>query len=466
MWAELTADGWHLLVAIADVSYYVRPGSELDREAYHRGNSVYFPDRVVPMLPEALSNEMCSLKPNVERACLAVHMWLDAKGRLKKHEFVRGLMRSRARLTYNQVEEAYQGRPDATTKPLLKSVIEPLYGAYELLKMAREYRGTLDLDIPEQKVVIDETGHISHILPRERYDSHKLIEEFMILANVAAAQQLEQRQMPNLYRVHDAPSKERITAFRETLKGLGISFPKGQAVTPKMFQSLLTAVIDSPYAKMVNTLTLRTQAQALYQPENIGHFGLSLTKYSHFTSPIRRYADLIVHRSLVKALKFGPGGLQGHEDLYVIGEHISTTERKAAAAERASIERYITLFLKEHIGKVFEGHITGVSNFGLFVSLNETGATGLIPIRTLPSDYYLYEESQHRLLGRSTRLTFTLGDPIMVVLKEAVPLTNTVTLELYQDGPTPKSSQKSKSKQSFKKKSSKPPKSRKKVTKN
>ncbi|MEB3701597.1 Ribonuclease R [Candidatus Bealeia paramacronuclearis] len=466
VWAEHTETGWHILVAIADVSYYVRPGSKLDQEAYLRGNSVYFPDRVVPMLPEALSNEMCSLKPDVDRACLAVHLWLDSKGRLKKYEFVRGLMRSRARLTYTQVQAAFDGNPDEATAHFLEATIKPLYGAYALLKAAREYRGTLDFEIPEQKVIIDDSGHISHILPRERYESHKLIEEFMILANVAAAQQLEQLRMPNLYRIHDAPTPEKLAALRETLQGLGIAFPKGQTVTPKTFQNLLNAVVDSPQAKMVNELTLRTQAKALYHPENIGHFGLSLTKYSHFTSPIRRYADLIVHRSLVKSLKFGPGGLEGHEDLYVIGDHISTTERQAAAAERASIERYITLFLKEHLGKVFRGHITGVANFGLFVSLDETGATGLIPIRTLPSDYYLYEEHQHRLVGRSTRFTFTLGDPLMVTLSEANPLTNTVTLELYQDKSASSSSKKAKAKQPLKKKPSRPRKSSRKVTKN
>lgn len=434
VWAHEDPDkGWHIIVAIADVSHYVRPGSALDKEAYLRGNSVYFPDRVVPMLPETLSNDLCSLRPKEDKACFAVHLWLDKKGRLKHYEFVRGIMQSIARLTYSQVQLAIDGTPDEQTTPLLDSVIKPLYGAYALLKKAREYRGTLDLELPERQVIFDDTGHIADIHPRPRLDSHRLIEEFMILANVSAAQQLEALKAPCIYRVHDVPDPAKIFVFRELVEGLGFSFPKSQAITPKAFLHLLHAAHGTPHQALVSQLTLRTQAQALYHPQNIGHFGLSLKKYSHFTSPIRRYADIIVHRSLCAALKLGEGGLPKDANLSEIGEQVSLTERRAAAAERAALERYITLYLQDKVGQTFEGRISGVTSFGLFITLDHSGADGLIPMGSLPGDYYIHEEHKHRLIGRRTRRVFTLGDPVTVLLKEVDTLTNSITLSLVQE---------------------------------
>lgn len=436
VWAhEDPKEGWHLMVAIADVAHYVKPHSALDQEAYKRGNSVYFPDRVVPMLPEALSNDLCSLRPKEDKACFAVHLWLDQKGRLKRHKFVRGIMRSVERLTYAQVQKAFDGTPDSQTAPLLDTVIKPLYGAYELLKLAREFRGTLDLEIPEKQVILGADGHIQDILPRPRLDSHRLIEEFMILANVAAAQQLEALKAPCIYRIHDVPSLEKIFIFRELVEGLGFSFPKSQAVTPRSFLHLIKAAHGTPYQELISQLTLRTQAQAQYHPENIGHFGLSLKKYSHFTSPIRRYADVVVHRSLIAALGLGDDGLPKDTELGPIGEQVSFTERRAAAAERAAIERYVTVYLKDKIGQTFQGIISGVTSFGLFVTLEHSGADGLIPISYLPDDFYLYEERKHRLIGRRQRQTYTLGDAIVVTLKEVDTLTNSVTLMPVEAGP-------------------------------
>jgi ribonuclease R len=437
VWAQEGKDGWHLMVAIADVAHYVRPGSALDKEAYLRGNSVYFPDRVVPMLPETLSNDLCSLRPKEDKACFAAHLWLDSKGRLKNYQFVRGIMQSVERLTYSQVQLAKDGSPDAQTKPLLKEVIEPLYGAYDLLKKAREFRGTLDLELPERQVILGENGHIEDIHPRPRLDSHRLIEEFMILANVAAAQQLEALKAPCIYRIHDEPDPSKLFIFRELVEGLGFSFPKSQAITPKAFLHLLRAAHGTPHQALVSQLTLRTQAQALYHSENIGHFGLSLKKYSHFTSPIRRYPDIIVHRSLIEALKLGDDGLPKDANLIVIGEQVSTTERRASAAERAALERYVAIYLKDKVGETFEGRINGVTSFGLFVTLEHSGADGLIPLAFLNDDFYIFEERKHRLIGRRNRRVYTLGDPLVVLLKDVDTLTNTITLTPVQ-GTSPK----------------------------
>lgn len=431
VWAEEDSeDGWHLMVAIADVSYYVKPGSALDQEAYLRGNSVYFPDRVVPMLPEALSNDLCSLRPKEDKACFAVHLWLDSKGRLKKHKFVRGVMQSIERLTYSQVQMAMDGSPDAQTAPLVDSIIKPLYGAYALLQKAREFRGTLDLELPEKQVIWDQAGHIADIHPRARLDSHRLIEEFMILANVAAAQQLEALQAPCIYRVHDEPNPEKIFMFRELIEGLGFSFPKSQAITPRSFVHLLKAAHGTPHQALISQLTLRTQAQAIYHPQNIGHFGLSLKKYSHFTSPIRRYADIIVHRSLIAALKLGDDGLPEEADLGAISEQVSSTERRAASAERAALERYVGVYLQEKVGQTFKGRISGVAAFGLFVTLDDSGADGLVPMNNIPGDFYHYEERKHRLVGRRTRRILTLGDPVTVILQEVDPLTSSIVFAL------------------------------------
>lgn len=440
VWAEPDSDpenkgGWHLIVAIADVARYVRAGDALDRSAYARGNSVYFPDRVVPMLPEALSNGLCSLRPNEDRACLAVHMWIDAEGKKLRHRFVRGLMRSASRLTYDQVQAARDGRPDEATAPLMDKVIAPLYGAFAALSAARARRGTLEIDLPERQVVIGEDGKVAAIRTRARYDSHRLIEEFMIAANVAAAETLEQRRWPCMYRVHDAPDPAKVEALRDFLDSIGLNLPRGQVIRPAAFTRLLNKAARTPYAAMVNELVLRTQSQAVYSPENIGHFGLALRRYAHFTSPIRRYADLLVHRALIGALDL-PGAAEdwlppeAGAQFEEIGAHISATERRAAAAERDAIDRYTAAFLAERLGESFRGRVTGVTRFGLFVRLDESGGDGLVPISSLPADFYDHDELRHALVGRRWGRVYSLGDVVLTRLIEAEPVTGGLVLEL------------------------------------
>ena len=431
------ADGWHAIVAIADVAWYVRPDDALDREAEKRGNSVYFPDRVVPMLPEALSNELCSLKPGVDRACMAVHLWFDEDGRLHRHRFVRGLMRSAARLTYEEAQQAIDAKPGDRAAPLLDPVLRPLYGAFAALDGARRRRGALDLDLPERRIELDENGKVARIQPRERLDSHRLIEEFMIAANVAAAETLERLHKPGLYRVHDAPDPAKIAALGDFLAEIGIpgvKLAKGQVVRPRLFNEILRKIAGTPYAALVPQLVLRAQAQAVYSPTNIGHFGLALRRYAHFTSPIRRYADLIVHRGLIAALNFDRHETRmGDKDLVATGEHVSMTERRAAAAERSAADRYMTAFLADRVGAEFAARINGVTRAGLFVTLSETGADGLIPIRSLPSDYYDHDEARHRLVGRRFGRSFSLGDAVTVELAEANAVTGSLRFNLAAD---------------------------------
>jgi ribonuclease R len=428
--------GWRLLVAIADVAHYVRTGDALDKTARERGNSAYFPDRVVPMLPEELSNGWCSLKPNEDRPCMAVEIVIDAKGSKLRHRFMRALMRSQARLTYEQVQEAHDGRPNELTRPLVKPILQPLYGAFRALLKAREARGTLDLDIPERRVFLGEDGHIERIVPRSRLDSHRLIEEFMIAANVAAAEALEKRRQPCMYRVHDQPDPVRVEALRQFIEGLGFKLARGQVIRPKHFTRLLDQAKGTPYEAMIHTLTLRSQMPAVYAPENLGHFGLALQRYAHFTSPIRRYSDLLVHRALISAYGFGEDGLppDAAATFEAIGQHISATERRAAAAERDAIDRYVAHFMSERVGENFDGRINGVARFGLFVTLNETGADGLLPVGTLPPDFYDHDERSHALIGRRNGRAFQLGAPITVRLAAAQPLTGGLTFELVAGG--------------------------------
>jgi ribonuclease R len=428
--------GWHLIVAIADVAHYVRPGDALDRAAHERGNSVYFPDRVVPMLPEALSNELCSLRPREDRACMAVHIWIDRDGNKLSHRFVRGLMCSVARLTYEQAQRAHDGEPDDALPVPPRAIIEPLYGAFASLARAREARGTLDLDLPERQVMVDPAGAVTAIVPRPRLDSHRLIEEFMILANVCAAETLEAAGQPCMYRIHDAPSQEKLEALRGFLAGLQISLPRGQDIKPRNFMAVLKRVAGTPHQTLVNEVVLRSQAQAAYSPDNIGHFGLALRRYAHFTSPIRRYADLLVHRGLIRALGAGPDGLPdglGAPAFAQIGVHISATERRAAQAERDVVDRYTAAYLAGQVGASFAGRISGVTRFGLFVKLLETGADGLVPVRSLPSDYYHHDEQHHRLVGKRFRRVFTLGDSVEVRLAEADVVTGGLILALLSD---------------------------------
>ncbi len=428
-------DGWHLLVAIADVAAYVKTDSDLDREAFKRGNSCYFPDRVVPMLPEALSNGLCSLRPDEDRACLAVHLWIDANGRLRRHRFERALMRSTARLTYEQVQAARDGVPDDLTGPLLEPVISPLYGAFKALMADRTRRGTLDLDLPERRITLDDDGNVSGIAARTRLDSHRLIEEFMIAANVAAATALQDKALPALYRIHDVPDQTKIEALREFLEPMGYRIAKGQVIRPRAFTQILERARDKPEAQVINEMVLRSQSQAVYHTENIGHFGLALARYAHFTSPIRRYADLTVHRGLIRIFGLGKDGAEDEElgRLAAVGEHISVTERRAASAERDAVDRYAAAYLANRVGQEFSGRISGVTRFGLFVMLTESGADGLVPIGSLPEDYYEHDASRHALVGRRWGREYHMGASVRVRLIEADPLTGSTILNVTGD---------------------------------
>lgn len=435
VWAEKTENGYHLIVAIADVAHYVRPGSALDEEAYARGNSTYFPDRVLPMLPEKLSNDLCSLRPHEDRACMAFHLWIDNDGNLTKHKVTRGLMRSAARLTYEQVQAARDGVADDVTKPLMNAVINPLYEAYKTLWKSREERGALELDVPERRVVLDADGNMTGVKKRARLDSHKLIEEFMIAANVAAATSLTQKKAPCVFRVHDTPDAAKLENVREFVSAFGLSMPKGQVTKPAQLNQILKKAAALPYGHLVNEVMLRAQAQAQYNPENIGHFGLALTHYAHFTSPIRRYADLLVHRSLIRAFHLGDGGLDDREQAQLdeISAHISGTERLSAEAERNAVDRFAAAYLQEHIGEEFTGRIRGLNTAGLFVELDETGADGFIPRRFLPDDYYVHDERRHVLVGAREGRKFRLGAEVTVKLKEASGATGSTILELTGD---------------------------------
>ncbi len=434
VFAEKTDNGgFHLIVAIADVAYYVRAGSNLDIEAQKRGNSTYFPDRVVPMLPEGLSNDLCSLKPNEDRASLAVHMYIDASGKLTKYKFTRALIKSHARLTYEQVQAAKDGNGDSTTDHLMDGVINPLYEAYAVLDKARQNRGALDLDLPERQIIINDKGVMSGVTAKLRLDAHKLIEEFMILANVAAASALEGKQnFPCVYRVHDKPSYDKLESAREFIESFGLSLPKGQSIKPKQINYLLQAASKHTYSHLISQMVLRTQSQAVYSTDNIGHFGLALEKYAHFTSPIRRYADLLVHRALIGAYGLGEGGMSEHEKARIneIAQHISETERTSMSAERAAIDRFVASYLSSHIGAEFDGRINGVTRFGMFITLNESGADGLIPMKSLRDDYYIHDEKAHALIGRRTKRIFRLGANLRVVIKEANSVTGSCIFAL------------------------------------
>jgi ribonuclease R len=428
--------GFILSVAIADVAHYVRPGSALDRQALVRGNSVYFPDRVVPMLPERISNDLCSLRPGEDRAALAVRMIIDADGRKRSHSFHRVLMRSAAKLTYAQVQAAVDGWPDATTGPLLASVLEPLYAAYRCLKRARDERAPLDLDLPERKIVLSAHNTVDHVVTPDRLDAHRLIEEFMILANVAAAETLERARIPLIYRVHDEPDPERVNALREFLRTLDISLPRSGPLRAAEFNRILERVKGRDTEKLVNEVVLRTQTQAEYAAENYGHFGLNLRRYAHFTSPIRRYADLIVHRGLIRALKLGEGALPLDQDTAALAEisaQISAAERRAMKAERETFDRLLAHFLADRIGATFEGHISGATRAGLFVKLDDTGADGFIPARTVGQEYFRYHEDRHALIGDRSGETYRLGDRVTVRLVEAAPVAGALRFELLSE---------------------------------
>jgi ribonuclease R len=429
--------GGHIVtVAIADVASYVRPGSALDREALIRGNSVYFPDRVVPMLPEKISNDLCSLKENEDRPALAVRMRFAADGRKLAHSFHRIMMRSAAKLAYAEAQAAIDGRPDDKTDVLLAGVLKPLWAAYAALKRGRDDRDPLELDLPERKILLKPDGTVDRVVVPERLDAHKLIEEFMIQANVAAAETLEKARVPLLYRIHDAPSPEKLEGLKEFLSTLDIKLAARTGIRPVQLNRILALVTGSPRAGLVNEVMLRAQAQAEYNPENIGHFGLNLRRYAHFTSPIRRYADLIVHRGLIRALGLGPDGLPEAVDakLPAIGAEVSAAERRAMLAERETIDRLIARWLMDRIGATFKGKISGVTKSGLFIRLDDTGADGFIPAATLGADYFAFDERHRALIGTATGETFSLGDPVEVKLVEAQPFAGALRFEMQSAG--------------------------------
>ncbi|CAN7150066.1 ribonuclease R [Rhizobium sp. LjRoot98] len=423
-------------VAIADVSWYVRPKSALDQEAAKRGNSVYFPDRVVPMLPERISNELCSLKQGVDRPALAVRMRFSKEGRKAGHTFHRIMMKSAAKLSYNQAQAAIDGNPDDQTGPLLEPILKPLWNAYAILTRGRDRRQPLELNMPERKIVLKDDGTVDRVFVPDRLDAHKLIEEMMIQANVAAAETLEIKRQPLVYRVHDAPSLAKQETLREFLATLDLSLVKGGNLRSNHFNGILSQAADKPFETMVNEMVLRSQSQAIYSPENIGHFGLNLMKYAHFTSPIRRYADLIVHRALVGTLGLGEGGITPAEEaaLNDIAAEISTFERRAMAAERDTIDRLIAHHLSGRVNEEFDGRISGVTKAGLFVTLPAYGADGFVPISTLGRDYFIYDEAHQALSGEKTGLGYRLGDQIRVKLVEAVPLAGALRFEMISEG--------------------------------
>jgi ribonuclease R len=428
--------GFIVYIAIADVAHYVRPGSDLDREAYLRGNSVYFPDRVVPMLPERISNDLCSLKEGENRPAMALRMVIDKSGAKKSHSFHRVVIRSAAKLSYQQAQAAIDGHPDDQTGPLLEPVLKPLWAAYGAMHKARLEREPLDLDLPERRVILNDKGLVEDIVVPPRLDAHKLIEEMMIMANVCAAETLEAHDVPLLYRVHDAPSIQKLEGLRETLKSLELNLAKGMTLKPAHFNRILARADSTDNPHLVNELVLRAQAQAEYTHQNYGHFGLNLRRYAHFTSPIRRYADLIVHRALIQALKLGPDGLTEGEvsKLPGIGEHISMTERRAMAAERETVDRLMAHFLVDRIGDTFKGRIAGVTRSGLFVKLDVTGADGFIPASTLGTDYYRYVETEMALIGERSGERFRMGDRVEVRLLEAAPMAGALRFELLSEG--------------------------------
>lgn len=449
--------GFAILVAIADVAHYVRPGTALDREAEKRGNSVYFPDRVVPMLPERISNDLCSLRENEERPCLAVRIVYERDGTKRSHTFMRAIMRSHLKLSYAQAQTAFDGDPDPICEPVLDSALRPLWAAYEMLRKARDERAPLELDLPERKLKLDDDGRVADVVIPERLDAHKLIEEFMIQANVAAAEELEKLAAPVVYRVHDKPSKEKLASLREFLETLDLKVPTSSQLKPKAFNAILEKAKDLPVPELVNEVILRSQSQAEYTPENIGHFGLNLRRYAHFTSPIRRYADLLVHRALIGALGLGAGGLitqdasseqadSPHREaaattkgrLARVAKAISEAERRAMSAERETVDRLIAAHLADRVGATFKARISGVTRSGLFVKLAQTGADGFVPISSLGDEFFHHVEESRALIGDRSNLAFTLGDAVDVRLVEAIPSAGALRFEMLSEPRKPR----------------------------
>ena len=445
VWAEpdtdsANKDGWHIMVAIADVAWYVRSGHALDMDARMRGNSVYFPDRVIPMLPEALSNKMCSLQPNQKRAAMVCEVWIDKTGHKLRHTFRRALIKSARRLTYEEVQSAMDGKTPVVG---LECELNALTGAYQALLKKRKHRGVLEIDVPERQVILNNKGQVIDIKKREISDSNKLIEEFMILANVSAAETLEDKGWTTMYRIHDRPSAEKIEALNAFLATIGQKADLRENADPDEFNAVLTRADGTAKDFAINEFVLRSQSQAVYSPENIGHFGLALDRYAHFTSPIRRYADILVHRALIGALKLGEGSLTDEEvkTFADTAHHISYMERQAASAEQDATDRYIAGFLVDKIGARFTARISSVNTFGLFVRLDKYGADGFVSLNSLEKDFYEIDDAGARLIGRDTGRVYTCGDSVEVVLKECVPVTGGLSFNIIGGGKKEKGDQ-------------------------
>ena len=426
------AGGFIIWVAIADVAAYVKPNTALDNEARKRGNSTYFPDRVVPMLPDRLSGDLCSLHEGVDRACIAVAMRIDAQGQKIGHEFHRGLMKSVASLNYEEVQDAIDGQPNDKTAPLMQEIIRPIYAAYAALVKARALRQPLELDLPERQIILNDDGKVTSVQFKERLDAHRLIEEFMVLANVAAAKTLIAKKSPLLFRVHEEPNPDKLDALRDVAQASGLVLAKGQVLKTAHLNRLLVAARETEQSELINMATLRSMTQAYYSPDNLGHFGLALRSYAHFTSPIRRYSDLIVHRALIAAHGWGKDGLSPWdiENLSDTAQKISDTERRSMAAERDTTDRYLAAFLSDRIGVEMGGRISGIAKFGVFVKLDETGADGMIPIRTLGREYFHYDADSQTLMGSDSGTLIRLGQRVTVKLIEAAPVTGGLIVEL------------------------------------
>jgi len=441
--------GWKAIVAIADVSFYVRPGSALDKAARSRGNSVYFPDRVVPMLPEELSADICSLKAGEDRAALACHLKVGPDGSLKSWRFSRAKICVTANIAYENAQSAIDAAGEERIEvaspvcampeiegpvpgELVEGALKPLWGCWRALFAAREMRQPLELDLPERQVMLDEKGRILSVAPRERLDAHRLVEDFMIAANVAAARALEAKKAPVMYRIHEPPSREKLVALKDYLGTFDIEFALGQVVTPATFNRILDRIGDADFRPEIMEQLLRTQMQARYGPERLGHFGLGLATYAHFTSPIRRYADLLVHRSLVSAYRLGEGGLPpGEADRFEeIGEHISNLERRAMQAERETLDRYVAAFLADQVGQLADCRITGVQPFGFFATVEELGGDGLVLASTLGTEYFRYDEKSQALVGEESGETYRLGQRLKLRIVEANPVSGGLRFEL------------------------------------
>ncbi|KQN40908.1 ribonuclease R [Sphingomonas sp. Leaf407] len=427
------AGGWQAIVAIADVSFYVRPGSELDKSARSRGNSVYFPDRVVPMLPEILSADVCSLKAGQDRAALVCHLTIAKDGKLKDWRFTRAVIRVAANIAYEHAQGAIDGVADTPVPAeLVTGALKPLWSCWTALAKARAEREPLDLDLPERRIVLDEKGRILSVAPRERLDSMRLIEDYMIAANVAAAKALEAKKAPVMYRVHEPPTREKLVALKDYLDSFDVPFALGQVIRPATFNHVLARIGEADFKPQVMEQVLRTQTQAFYGPQNHGHFGLSLGSYAHFTSPIRRYADLIVHRSLVGAYGLGEGALADADaaNMERVGEAISGLERRAMEAERETVDRYVAAYLAEHVGQVMEARITGVASFGFFATVEGVGGDGLVPARDLGQEYFRFDEATQSLIGDHSGETFASGMRLQLRLAEANPVSGALRFEL------------------------------------